>query len=426
MSDNHQSGAAEALASADHDDEISLLDLAIVIARRKRLVIGLPAVVAVLAILISLALPNIYTASVRILSPQQAQSSAAAMLAQLGGVLGAGGGGGGGKSSNDLYLAMLKSRTLTDRLIDRFDLMNRWEGKFRSDIRGALEGVTKATSGKDGIITIEVDGQDPKFAAEIANAYVEELVRLTSSLAVTEAAQRRLFFEKQLALAQDNMARAEKEARQSIEQGGIAMIDEQGRTLLEATAQLRAQIAVKEVQIASMRSYAAEQNPDLVAARQQLDVLKAQMARYEGQTPVLAPVVGEPPARSPRRGDPAASASRTGTDATAAYASAARVRDVKYHQVVFEMLARQYEAAKLDEAKDTSVIQVLDPAQVPDRKSKPKRAIMVILATLAAGFLAILVAFIQEAMAKAGQDPQQAQRLATLRRYLSWRQDRAT
>ncbi|MHB1590786.1 MAG: GumC family protein [Sulfuricella sp.] len=384
------------------EDEISLLDLLIVLAKHKKLILGLPLAVAIVAVIYSLLLPPIYTASTTILPPQQNQSSAAAMLSQLGGAMGGLAGGIAGiKSPNDLYVGMLKSRTLADTLIQRFDLKTVYQAQLPSGVRAALEGASKITSGKDGMITIEVDDKDPKLAAALANGYVEGLVKLTSSMAVTEAGQRRLFFEQQMHLAKDNLARAESAAKSALDKGGISMVDEQGKSMLGTTAQLRAQISVKEVQIGAMKSFAAERNPDLQKAQQELAVMRQQLAKLEGSGETL--------------GNPGKGENGQG------FANLALLRDVKYHEVVFELLAKQYEMAKLDEAKDPTLIQVLDKAIVPDRKSKPKRAQIVILATLAAGFLAVLWAFLEEAMEKARQNPESSERMKQFRRFLAWR-----
>ena len=179
------------------EEEISLLDLLIVLAKHKKLILGLPLLAAILALGVSLTLPNIYTATTKILPPQQAQSSAAAMLGQLGGLAGAAGGALGIKNPNDLYIAMIKSRNVADRLIERFKLKSLYKQKTMTGTYKNLEGISTISSSKDGIINIEVVDKDPVLAANIANAYVEELYRLTQTMAVTEASQRRLFFEKQ-------------------------------------------------------------------------------------------------------------------------------------------------------------------------------------------------------------------------------------
>ena len=188
------------------EEEISLLDLALVLAARKRLIIGFPLLAGVVAAGISLLMPNIYTGTTRILLPQQSQSSASAMLGQLGGLAGLAGSSLGIKNPADLYVAMLKSRTVADDLIAKYKLREMWEEKNVTDTRKTLADVTRVSAGKDGLITVEYDDESPERAAQIANDYVAELQKLTQTLAVTEAAQRRLFFEQQLKKVNSDLA----------------------------------------------------------------------------------------------------------------------------------------------------------------------------------------------------------------------------
>jgi len=381
------------------DDEVSLLDLLIVLAKHKRLVLGLPAAAAVVSAAISLLLPNIYTGTTKVLPPQQTQSTSA-VLAQLGSLAGLAGGAvaAGLKNPNDLYVGMLKSRTVADNLIQRFDLNKLYDKKYPSETRKQLEKETTIVAGKDGIITIEVEDRDPKRAADLANAYVDELFKLTTVLAVTEASQRRLFFERQLDLARVNLVKAETEARKALEQGGLAAVDVQGRSAVETAARLRAQISVKEVQIGAMRTFASEGNPELKLAQQEIEVMKRELAKSEGTTPNKT-------ARSAAR-------ENSGID------NLGLLRDVKYYETMYGLLAQQYESAKIDEAKDSAIIQVMDKAIEPDRRSKPKRTLIVVLSALVAGLLSVLLAFVLEAMANAKSDPEQSQRLTRLKAYL--------
>ncbi len=381
------------------DDEVSLLDLLIVLAKHKRLVLGLSAAAAVVSAAISLLLPNIYTGTTKVLPPQQTQSTSA-VLAQLGSLAGLAGGAvaAGLKNPNDLYVGMLKSRTVADNLIQRFDLNKLYDKKYPSETRKQLEKETTIVAGKDGIITIEVEDRDPKRAADLANAYVDELFKLTTVLAVTEASQRRLFFERQLDLARVNLVKAETEARKALEQGGLAAVDVQGRSAVETAARLRAQISVKEVQIGAMRTFASEGNPELKLAQQEIEVMKRELAKSEGTTPNKT-------ARSAAR-------ENSGID------NLGLLRDVKYYETMYGLLAQQYESAKIDEAKDSAIIQVMDKAIEPDRRSKPKRTLIVVLSALVAGLLSVLLAFVLEAMANAKSDPEQSQRLTRLKAYL--------
>jgi uncharacterized protein involved in exopolysaccharide biosynthesis len=275
-----------------------------------------------------------------------------------------------------------------------------YDVKLSSVARKSLDKATTITSGKDGIIVIDVEDKDPKRAAQMANAYVEELIKLTNVLAVTEASQKRLFFERQLAQAKDNLAKAEIAAREALAKGGLAQVEGQGRVMLETSARLRAQIAVKQVQIGAMRAYAAERNPELLMAQQELAVMKSELARVEGTGGI---------------GNETNGVEGKGLD------NLVLMRNIKYNEFLSELLAKQYEFAKIEEAKNSAIIQVMDKAIEPDRKSKPKSALIVMLATLAAGFVAVIVVFIREAMDKARKNPHQAERLTVFRRHLDWR-----
>jgi uncharacterized protein involved in exopolysaccharide biosynthesis len=387
------------------DDEISLLDLLVVLAKHKGTVLGIPFVVAIGVAAVSLLLPNIYTGTTRILPPQQSASAASALLTQLGGALGGLAGAAGGaigiRNPNDLYVGMLKSRTVADSLIARFDLQKVYDQKYLSDTRRRLQGLTTIAAGRDGIIAIEVDDKDPKRAADLANAYVDELKKLTKVLAVTEASQRRLFFEQQLVQTKDSLTAAEIAARQGLQSGGLAQVDAQGRSMIEVTARLRAQISAKEVQVGAMRTFAAEGNPELQRTQQELEALRRELGRIEGSSPGAA--VG--------KGD---------TSGTAGLDNLGRLRNVKYYEFLYELLAKQYELARIDEAKDATVIQVMDRAIEPDLKSKPKRTQIVLLSAFLALVVSIIWAFVREATMRAKIDPERASRLDALRRYLKW------
>jgi len=386
----------------DPDDEISLLDLLIVLAKHKKLILGFPFVVAVLAAGYSLLLPNIYTGTAVIMAPQQqSQSASAVILAQLGSGLGALAGGAAAiKGPNDLYVGMLRSRTVADDLIQRFDLNKLWEQKYQSNTRKQLESITKIDAGKDGLITIEVSDKDPKRAADLANAFVDGLRKLTQVLAVTEASRRRLFYERELARAKHNLDQAQVAARQALQHGGLVNVDAQGLSMAQTTARLSAEIAVKEVQIGAMRTFAADRNPDLLLAQQELESMKHQLAKIEdagGPKSAIRDAAGQ------------------------GIESMRLLRDVKYNEVMVNLLSQQYGMAKIDEAMDPTVVQVMDKAIVPDRKSKPNRKQIVLLSALVAGFVAVFWAFVSEAITKAATDPERAARLQAVKRNLAWR-----
>lgn len=399
-----------ATSSFGSNDEISLLDLMVVLAKHKWLILGLPLLVAVVAAYISMNLPFSYTATARLLPPQQRAPSAVSLLSQLSGGLGglAGIAGGFVQNPNEIYIGMLRSRTIADNLIARFKLDEAYGTKYSSDTRKVLGGRSSIVAGKEGIITIEVEDNDPKRAADLANSYAEELEKLTNMFALTESSQRRLFFERQLATARDNLSSAQVAARDALERGGIAQVDAQGRALLEVTANLRAQISLKEVQMGAMRSFAAEQNPALRMAQQELDALKRELERIEGST------------RSSDIGSSADGSTKKPLG-TSGLNNLARMRNVRYFEMLYELLARQYEAAKMDEARDSATVQVLDKAVVPDRRSGPQRTRFVLIAGFGGLLFAVLLSFILEAFNRTRKDPKQAPRLAEFRRYLRLR-----
>jgi len=390
--------------SAPDDEEISLLDLLIVLAKHKKLILGLPFLAAVIAAGITLLMPNWYTATTKILPPQQGQSNAAAVLGQLGALTGGAGAALGVKNPNDMFVAMLKSRTLADRLIQKFELQKVYEIKLLTGTRKALGGNTKISAGRDGVITVAVDDKDPKRAADVANAYVEELEGLTLNLAVSEAGQRRLFFEKQLQKAKQDLANAEIELQKLQEKTGIINPSGQASLSVAAAAGLRAQITAKEVQLSTQRAFATDRNPDLVRTEKELEGLRTQLVKT-GKV-------------SEEKGDVLLS---IGKVPGASIEFIKKYRDVKYYETLFELLARQYEIAKIDEAKNATLIQVLDRAVPPELKAKPARSRIVVLVAFATGIVAVILAFIREAAEKARSDPTLAARWHALATYVMWR-----
>lgn len=379
-------------------ESIGILDALVVLARHKWLIVGFPLLAAAIAAAYTMLLmPNIYTASTKILPPQS-QGGMSAALAQLGGFAGFAGGVSGIRNPNDLYIGMLRSRTVSDNIIQRFDLMTRYSAQIKSRARQALAGSTNIFAGKDGIITVEVDEKDPKLAADIANAYVDELFKLTKTLAVTEASQRRLFYERQLEQARDSLGKAEAAARSAMEKGGIVQVEGQGRAIVENLARLRGQITVKEVQIGAMRAFATERNPELQLAQNELASMRNELARLEGASG------GKQQGKSMESG-------AAGID------SVNLLRNVKYYETIYELLSKQFEIAKIDEAKDSAVVQVMDPAIEPDSKSKPVRRTIVLATAGVALFLAILWIFVREFWAQAAADPRQSSRLQELRQH---------
>jgi tyrosine-protein kinase Etk/Wzc len=370
------------------DDELSLLDLLIILSERKRIILRTAAAFVLIAIVGSLLLPNQYTATVLLLPPQQNSSLGSALTSQLSalsGLAGLAGGGGLLKNPNDMYVSMLRSRTVEDGMVQQFGLMQEYKVKYPSEARKAFERHALVDGGgKDNLIHISIEDQDPKRAAEIANGYVEQYRKLSEHLAITEAAQRRLFFEQQLEEAKNNLGNAEEALKKTQLTTGVIEINSQSRALIETAAVLRAQIAAKEVQIQAMQTFATGQNAQVIQAQQELDSMRAQLTRLGGSAEdATGGGFIVPKGRVPE----------------AALEYLRKLRDVKYYETIFEILARQFEVAKLDEAKEGSIVQVVDSAVPPDRKSSPHRGLIVIISTLAGLLMGVTIALFQAAWA---------------------------
>jgi uncharacterized protein involved in exopolysaccharide biosynthesis len=375
--------------TAQQRDEFGLLDVALILWKNKILTLGLPLISGLVAFIVASLIPPIYTATTRLLPPQQRESSAATMLSAL--TSGAGpatatvGQALGIRNPNELYAGVLKGHSIADRLIERFNLKGLYEAATTMSARNALASATKISVGKDSLITIEVDDRDASRAADIANAYVVELDRLMQRLAVSEAARRRLFFERQLATAREELAAAETVLRHAIETKGIAGLDSQTRAVVGTAEQLRAQIAIKEIQLHAMRTFSTDHNPEAVRRRQEIASMRAELAKLEG-----------------------GGRSDNGLAAPAGAENVRKLREVKFLEFNVELLTKQYEVAKIDEARDAVLIQVVDHATPPDHKSKPRRGLIVLLTIAVVSCVAAFIAFAKEAMMRRSVRPDTA------------------
>jgi tyrosine-protein kinase Etk/Wzc len=388
------------------ETEISLLDHLILLLENRRFIALFVLSAALLATVVSLLLPVQYEAKIVLLPPAQNSSLGSSLLGQLGnmGALGSlaslAGGGLGIKNPSDMYVALITSRTVEDAMIQRFNLMQEYHEKRMSDARKALENRTTVAAGaKDGLIRLSVEDHDPARSAELANGYIEEFRKLSASLAITEASRRRLFFEQQLHQTKDSLTAAENAMTEMQRSTGVLEIDSQARSLIESAAVLRAQVAAKQVQIQGMRAYAAEDNPDLVLAKQQLAALQSELSRI------------------------ASSQQDSGTDINlskgrvtqAGMEYLRRYRELKYQETVFELLAKEFEIAKLDEAREGSIVQVVDSAVPPDRKSSPHRFFIVLGTTIVAFLTALAWLSLRQRFTLASKLPENRHRLRIIR-----------
>ncbi len=373
----------------DHSEEvggIKLLDMLQTLAENARLLIFGSLLFGLIGLGVSFTFKPSYVAKTTIMTPQQQQGAAAAALAQLSTLTGGAGGGAGAgtKSSTELYMGLLVSRTIADKLIDRFSIMKAPGVETREDARDILTRISGVSAGRNGLITIGVVSSIPALSAALANAYVEELSLLTSRLAVTEAQQRRQFLEKEVAKVKENLARAETAL------GGVGVGEDflkyNPQAMGEGVATLKAQMTAKELQLSSMRGYFTENSPNFIQTQRELAALREQLNKYERASP---------------------------SGANGEYIT--RYRDYRYNEVLFEQLSKQYELAKVDESGDGAAIQVVDVAIPPERKSNMSKALVFILFTLAAGFVLLIYVFIRSALRNARQEPESAAKLAAIR-----------
>ena len=393
--------------SNDEDVNISLLDLLIVFAERKRLILWTTAVITVLAIMYALLLPKSYTATVTLLPPQQNSSMSTAMASQLGsmGGMAALAGGLGLRNPNDTFVGMLTSRTVEDAVVQHFGLMQVYHARYLSSARKAFEGhATVDDSAKDSLIRISIVDSDPHRAADIANGYVDQFRKLSEHLAITEASQRRLFFEQELEKAKDDLANAEEALKMTELSTGVIQPDSQARALIDSATSLRAQITAREVQIQGMQTYATAENSQLVQAQKELEGMREQLAKLGGSEEGSSGLI-VPKGRVP--------------EASLEYIR--KQRDVQYYVTIFDILARQYEAAKLDEAKEGALIQVVDPAVPPDMKSSPRRTLIVLGSAIAGLLVSICCALGLTVMEHLKSVPSTNAKLLHLKRILSWK-----
>jgi len=353
-----------------HQNKVSVRDLAQLTWKNRKFVVIVTAVCGAAGVLLSLVLPKMYTADTELMPPQQNQSMASMLLSQLGGGVGAMLGGGGSalglKDPNALYLGILTSPAVEDPIIRQLDLQHVYKKKLMSSARKKLEKRSVIKSSKEGLIRIEVEDRDPKRAAAIANAYSEQLRIVNSGLATTEAGQRRIFFEKEVANTHEQLAKAETALKETQQKTGLIELQGQGIAAIEETSQVRGQIAAEQIQLKQLLSYATDNFPQVITLKEGIAGLQSRLAELE---------------KKPGAGNGDVQVS-TGQLPEVGLAYLRAYRDVRYYETVYDLLAKQYEMAKLDEAREGGVIQVLYPAVEPDKPSFPSPPLITLLAIM--------------------------------------------
>ena len=398
-------------ADGEFEDEgpsISLLDLLTWLGEGKKLILLVTLAAALAALAVAFIKPVIYTARATLLAPgtQQSSGSAAALaaLGSLGGI----GASLGGKSPDELYVGLLKSDTVQRALATRFDLYKRYKVETYEVLRKTLpEHIRISSDKKSGLISVEVDDEEAKFAADLANAHASEITKVMSRLAVSEAQLRRVFFENQLKDTKENLIKAERDLQRVQEKSGVIVLDKQAEALITGAAQVRALIAEREVQMKVLRTSATEQNPEVIRMYSELRALRSELARMESsQGGRGGSAVDMPVGKLP--------------EVAIDYVRARR--ELKLQETILESMLRQFEIAKLDEAKEGTTLQTVDIALPPDRKSKPSRALIVLGGTMVALVLSSLFVVTRRYGAwSREQNPEGAAAWQGMRKAWAWR-----
>ena len=392
--------------------ERAMLNLLLILSRDKKRVLWGTLLGLLLGTCLAFALRPTFTATATILPPQAPQSSLSSLMGQLGSLSALSGGGGAGsllKNPADLYVGILQSRTIADQIIEEFHLRTEWHMERQDDVRKKLSTRVQFEAAKDGMIVITAKDKDPQQASALANSFVEALNGINSRLAISEASQRRLFFDQQLAEEKSALATAEEDLKNTQQKTGLLSIGGQAEQAIRSVAQTRAEIASKEVTLQSMRTYGTDSNPEIIQIQQQINTLRGQLTELENNQSKLAP------------GDTQIAANQV-PGGSLEYAR--KFREVKYHDTLLDLLSRQYEAARIDEAKSAPIIQVVDRAVPPDKKSGPPR-LLIMLGMAITGFMAASGwLFWKHFIEQVQQKPDLAPALSEIQGNLRWRRSR--
>jgi tyrosine-protein kinase Etk/Wzc len=402
--------------TSPNDAEVPLLDYLIVLAKYSRMIIIASVAVTVAAYLILFILPNKYTATARLLPPQENLTMSAQLLDSLGGRVspGAGPGGPGGsmggmaagllglRSAGDLYVAIATSNTALDHIITRFHLKKFYDAKYLEDARKLLRQNAKINlNKKDGVIVVEVTATSPKLAAEIANAFTEELDRLLQGFAVQEAKGRLAFLEQERLQTGQNLVKAEESLRSFSEKNSVLQLDTQTKGAIEYIARLRAEIDSKEISIQVLRQQATPLNYDVVRMETEIKGLKEKLHAAESQWENCVSDVCLPTSKAPTLG----------------LEYLRLFREAKFQESLYQLFNKMVEIARLDMVRNVAVVQVLDPANPPERRSN-KRLMPALVCGMITFLVMIFVAFGMEYRQNMEHSDEDLQRLAVLTGYL--------
>ncbi len=361
-----------------NDDEIDLIEVLLPLLKNINFIVRICIYAFIISVLISLILPKIYISQATILPPQTQSSISSQILSQLGGLA-------GGislpqaKDTSELYKAFLQTNEVLDYVIEKNRLDEFYKEKDKESLRGILKNNLQVDiDRKSGLMKISYLSKNPEMAFNIVSSFIEGLKKLNNKLAVTEASQRRLFFEEQLEKAKENLIKAEEDLKKFQLKTGSIKIDDEAKAAIEEISMIRAQISAKEIQLKVMKNYLTPENPEYKALVDEIFALKEQLSRLQSKIP-----------------DDDESKLSTKKVSVYGIEYIRKMREFKFSEAMYELMLKQYESAKIDESKDAAIIQIVEKPEIPQKKYKPKRRVVVLLLTLTAFFLAVIWVYLR-------------------------------
>lgn len=394
--------------SASPRREETMFDFLALLAERKRTIAKVTGGFLLFGFLAWLILPNHYTAETEIMPPKEEPTASDLIESEmgLGGLSALAGQAAGGllTDPNAIYIGLLKSRPVEDEIIRKFDLMRVYRKKTMQETRDKLDRKTEILSEKSTLISISVTDNDRARAAAMANFYIEELRSITRTVGVTQAQREEQYYENQVRKQKDRLTAAE-ETFQELQSGkGLVELSSQAKVAVFGLADLQAQIAAKEVEVQSLKSFSTDRNPDVQIAQRELDTMKDEVAQLEKHSKTTAY------SNMGLKDLP-----KAGLDYLRAE------REFGYQQTLYNLLIKQYEAAKLDAARDSSIIQVVAGAIEPEKASFPILKYFLPLFTVFGFLISILVVKMQRRFELEQADPDGAEALLRIKQALRWR-----
>lgn len=382
------------------DEEVNLLDYLAVIVKYRRMIFYMCTTAVIVAVIVSLLLPKIYSATAVIMPPKSEQGTMASLASRMGGITALAGGIMGGSSPSEVYVEMLKSRVVKDTIIDRFNLLKVYDVALMKVARENLKNNTLIKTSKADTISVEVEDKDPQRAADMANAYVKELDKLSRKLTVSDAARQRMFLEKRIEGTEQQLSQAEEVLKEFREKNKIVSLPAQASSSIYGAARIKGEIISIETELEVLKNFATEKSNKIVRLEKELEEMKDQLIKIEtGQGFDNS----DNPDNQKRESNfyiPFTQLPNLGLQLSRL------MRNVKVKETVYELLTEQYELAKIAESKDMATIQILDEAVVPEKRSKPRRGLIVVLTGVLSFFASIFLAFTKEYFARMNDEDQ--------------------